>query len=106
VLGSIFPEQLMLAVVVALSSWCFLMLTIALDRGVQALDGLVDGRGEVHEVEVVGQHGGQHGHTQLWFIRGNLRHLAAVQRLAHQDVAKDLVRGLLLGGPARRAAWP
>ena len=28
VLGSIFPEQLMLAVVVALSSWCFLMLTM------------------------------------------------------------------------------
>ena len=35
--------------------------------------------------------------TPLWFIRGNLRHLAAMQRLAHQDVAKDLVRGLLLG---------
>lgn len=35
--------------------------------------------------------------TQLFFIRGQLRHVLAFERLAHQHVAQDLLRGLLLG---------
>lgn len=35
--------------------------------------------------------------TQLFFIRGHLRHATALVRLPHGDVAKDLLRGLLLG---------
>lgn len=35
--------------------------------------------------------------TQLFFIRKHLHHAAALTRLSHADVAKDLARGLLMG---------